>query len=132
MNSKQPPKTDAEWQKLLTPEQYHVMCEGGTEPAFAGKFLRNKETGVYVCATCGAELFSSDTKFDSATGWPSFFETASASAVKLKKDISHGVSRTEVTCANCGGHLGHLFADGPKPTGKRYCINSLALGFKKS
>lgn len=120
---------EAEWKKKLTPEQYHVLREKGTELPFTGKFLLNKEKGIYVCAACGAELFSSDTKFESHCGWPSFYEAKGN--ITLKKDTSHGMTRTEVLCKKCGGHLGHLFDDGPKPTGKRFCINSLSLDFKK-
>ena len=120
-------KTDEEWAKELTPEQYEVMRRHGTEPPFTGKYVYSKETGVYRCAACGAELFSSDTKFDSGTGWPSFTEPAVAEAVELHTDHSHGMVRTEVTCARCGSHLGHVFDDGPGPNGQRWCINSAAL-----
>lgn len=118
------------WKKKLTPEQYRILREKGTELAGTGTLLHNKETGMYVCAGCGAELFSSDTKFESGTGWPSFSD-AMPDSVELKDDLSHGMHRIEATCKKCGGHLGHVFDDGPKPSGKRYCINSTALGFKK-
>ena len=124
------PESESEWRNKLTEDQYHVLREKGTEPAFTGNLLKNKETGIYVCTGCGQQLFASDTKFDSGTGWPSFTDAIPGS-VELKKDASHSMVRTEVTCARCGGHLGHIFNDGPKPTGKRFCINSCALGFKK-
>lgn len=114
----------------LTPEQYHVLKEKGTEPAFTGKYYKHKDKGMYKCADCGNQLFYSDTKFDSGTGWPSF-DKAIKGAVKYNEDLSHGMKRVEVVCAKCGGHLGHVFDDGPKTTGKRYCINSCALDFKK-
>ncbi|MBX0333077.1 peptide-methionine (R)-S-oxide reductase MsrB [Pontibacter sp. HSC-14F20] len=124
-------KTDAEWKKQLTPEQYFVLRQKGTEPAFSGKFNDHHEKGVYTCAACGNEVFSSDTKFDSGTGWPSYFKPISGNNVKEITDRSMGMVRTEVVCGKCGGHLGHVFDDGPKPTGLRYCLNSAALGFKK-
>lgn len=123
--------TEDKWKQKLTPEQYAVLREKGTEAPFTGTFLHNKEAGIYTCAACNNELFHSNQKFDSGSGWPSFYDVAKTGAVKLVDDNSHGMHRTEVVCANCGGHLGHLFDDAPdQPTGKRYCINSVCLDFK--
>ena len=123
-------KTDAEWREQLTPEQYRVLREHGTERPFTGPLNDNKEPGVYRCAACDTELFRSDEKFDSGTGWPSFFAPADSDAVETKSDRSLFMTRTEVHCKTCGGHLGHVFEDGPNPTGLRYCINSASLGFE--
>ncbi len=125
-------KTDDEWQKELTEEQYRVLRKKGTEPPFTGEYLYSDETGIYTCGACGYELFSSETKFDSHCGWPSFYDPMYQDHIIFTPDDSHGMSRIEVTCARCGGHLGHVFDDAPdQPTGKRYCINSTSLGFKK-
>ena len=146
--------SDDEWRDRLSEDEYHILRERGTEPKFSGDFLDRKDDGTYTCAGCGAELFDSDTKFDSGSGWPSFYDaigrsptgnrtgsgdavehgstsnrTGSGDAVELETDTRHGMTRTEVLCATCGGHLGHVFEDGPDPTGKRYCINSVALDF---
>lgn len=120
-------KTEDQWREELSPDQYAVLRKQGTEPAFSGQYWRTKEDGTYRCAGCGTELFASDTKFDSGTGWPSFTDPVNTEHVELHEDRSHGMTRTEVTCANCGGHLGHVFGDGPGAGGQRFCINSAAL-----
>ncbi|HEV2711027.1 MAG TPA: peptide-methionine (R)-S-oxide reductase MsrB [Edaphobacter sp.] len=124
-------KTEAEWRELLTPEQFHVMREKGTDAPFTGTLLNQHEDGVYHCAACDAPLFTSDKKFESGSGWPSFWLPVSAEAIEAHEDNSLGMKRIEVTCRQCGAHLGHLFPDGPKPTGMRYCLNSTSLDFKK-
>ena len=123
-------KSEEEWKKLLTPEEYRVLREKGTEAPFTGKYYLHKEKGVYVCAACGAELFTSDMKFDSGCGWPSFDREIAGGKIIQKRDTSHGMIRIEILCANCNSHLGHIFDDGPTETGMRYCVNSVSLGFR--
>ncbi len=123
-------KSDAQWREAMTPEQYQVCRQQGTEPAFSGMYWDTKTPGVYVCSACGAPLFSSQTKFDSGTGWPSFYQPIQSQAIEETTDNRHGMVRTEVHCRQCNSHLGHVFPDGPAPTGLRYCINSLSLRLK--
>ena len=123
-------KPESEWKEQLTPTQYQVLREKGTEPPFTGAYVHHKADGTYSCAACGQELFPSDTKFDSGSGWPSFYDAIDKSKIELRADHSQGMEHMEVLCRRCGGHLGHVFSDGPKPTGQRYCINSASLDFK--
>ena len=125
-------KTEEEWKKTLSQEEYHILRQKGTEQAFTGKYLKNKKKGIYLCAACENELFSSDTKFDSGTGWPSFWAPITKNNVETEVDNRFGMKRIEVTCAKCGGHLGHVFDDGPTPTGQRFCINSASLKFNEN
>lgn len=122
--------SDAEWKERLSPERYHVLRQAGTEPAWTGALLNEKRDGMFVCGACGQALFSSNTKYESGSGWPSFYEAVDADAVELVEDRSHGMRRVEVRCGNCHSHLGHVFDDGPAPTGERFCMNSLALDFE--
>ena len=123
-------KSEDEWRNELTPEQYHVCRQKGTEPAFTGKYYAEKEAGTYKCSCCGNELFDSGTKFESGTGWPSFFQPIGEEKVETEDDLNYGMRRTEVMCGSCGAHLGHVFPDGPRPTGLRYCMNGVALEFE--
>jgi len=123
------PENDEEWREILTDEEYRILREAGTEPRFSGDLLDVKDDGVFRCAGCGAELFHSQEKFDSGSGWPSFYDVYQEGNIETRVDTSHGMRRTEAVCGTCGGHLGHVFDDGPEPTGKRYCINSAALEF---
>lgn len=125
------PKSETEWKDRLTPEQYQVLRQGGTERAFTGRYWDSKAEGVYRCAGCGEKLFSSETKYESHSGWPSFFEPLAEDAIEEEVDRSYGMERTEIKCSNCGGHLGHVFEDGPQPTGLRYCVNSASLDLEE-
>jgi peptide-methionine (R)-S-oxide reductase len=132
MSTQKIEKTEEQWREELTPEQYEVLRRKGTEPPFTGRYVHSKDDGMYRSAGCGADLFSSDTKFESGTGWPSFYEPTDSANVELIEDRSHGMARTEVVCGSCGGHLGHVFPDGPQPTGLRYCMNSCSLDLDTS
>ena len=123
-------RSDAEWQKELTPEQFHVTRKAGTEPAFTGKYYKTKDPGMYTCVCCGQPLFSSETKYESGSGWPSFYQPVSEGAVEEHSDVSYGMRRVEVRCSKCDAHLGHAFPDGPRPTGLRYCMNSASLNLE--
>lgn len=123
-------KSEAEWRRELSPEEYRITREKGTEPAFTGAYWNSHEPGTYLCRACGQELFDANTKYDSGTGWPSFWQPLAQERVELHEDRAHGMVRTEVTCARCGSHLGHLFEDGPRPTGQRFCMNSAALQWR--
>ncbi|MFH1257323.1 MAG: peptide-methionine (R)-S-oxide reductase MsrB [Candidatus Micrarchaeota archaeon] len=131
MMAKKMPKTEEGWKRKLKPEAYSILRKKGTEPPFQNRYCYNHEEGVYLCGGCGEPLFASETKFDSGTGWPSFFDPLDGKKLEIAEDRDHGMVRKEVACKKCGGHLGHLFEDGPEPTGLRYCLNSGALGFKR-
>jgi peptide-methionine (R)-S-oxide reductase len=131
MSQEKVTKPEEEWRRTLTPEQYRILRERGTEPPFTGKYWKHREDGSYACAGCGQELFRSDTKFDSGCGWPSFWDAVDPAKIDTRDDHAHGMHRIEVLCSRCGGHLGHVFEDGPRPTGLRYCINSACLDFQQ-